>query len=243
MNERSGNRIYDISGNGNNGDFGGNPLWVPGDRGQALAFNGVNDYVNCGNSASVNFGTGDFCVVVWFKTTTAIRSTLISKRGNVGNWWIFQIMGDIAGQLLFGIGNPYVNVVTIAALWNDNNLHQAIVFRTGSTVQIYVDGKFGVSGTNAGFAIDIDNTFDLEIGRWLSGNYFPGFTSSVSIYNRAFSAQEVLDHYINPYGFIYQPNKYWLTTPLKSAVNKFTAERIDTHFIAEDVDTHFVAES
>jgi len=41
------------------------------DAGKALQFDGSNDYVDCGNDASLNFGTGSFTLEAWFNTSTS----------------------------------------------------------------------------------------------------------------------------------------------------------------------------
>src|SRR5688500_3277177 len=47
--------------------------------GNALDFDGSNDDVSLGTSLGT-FGTGDFSLEVWFKTSSSGNGTLISKR-------------------------------------------------------------------------------------------------------------------------------------------------------------------
>lgn len=47
----------DSSGNDNDGDVYGATAGVPGKFGNALSFDGVNDYVDCGNDASLDITT------------------------------------------------------------------------------------------------------------------------------------------------------------------------------------------
>ena len=44
--EGSGSVANDSAGNGNNGNLVGSPMWVDGQTGKALEFNGVKDYVD-----------------------------------------------------------------------------------------------------------------------------------------------------------------------------------------------------
>src|SRR6185369_12921723 len=69
----------DNSGNGNNGTLVNGPTMVAGKSGQALNFNGSNQYVNVGNV--LNPGSGDFSIFAWVKTTQAGSfNMIISKR-------------------------------------------------------------------------------------------------------------------------------------------------------------------
>ncbi|MEW6592382.1 MAG: FlgD immunoglobulin-like domain containing protein, partial [Candidatus Hadarchaeota archaeon] len=52
----------------NHGEIRG-ASFVDGRSGQALSFDGVNDFVMVGNQPSLNFGTGDFSLSVWMRTT------------------------------------------------------------------------------------------------------------------------------------------------------------------------------
>ena len=61
--EGSGTTVFDMSGNGRDGDFMGNPQWVTGKFGGALEFNGSTDYVVYNMPAAQNFA--NFTVALW----------------------------------------------------------------------------------------------------------------------------------------------------------------------------------
>ncbi len=52
----------------------GNPAWVAGKFGGALKFDGVDDYVDCGNGPSLNI-TGDLTVSAWVYPTAGGHNT------------------------------------------------------------------------------------------------------------------------------------------------------------------------
>jgi len=66
--------------------------------------------------------------------------------------------------------------------------------------QDVVDIQSGIAGS----------TTNLWLGNSGDNQRFSGLISSVSIYNRALSAAEIQDLYVNPYAFIHDPHKYWL---------------------------------
>ena len=68
LDEGGGATAYDLSGNGNDGTLGGDPQWMAGKIGDALDFDG-DDYVDAGNSSTLDFGTNNWTVTAWAKTT------------------------------------------------------------------------------------------------------------------------------------------------------------------------------
>ena len=54
IDEGSGTVAYDSSGNGNDGNLMNGPTWTTGKIGGALKFDGVNKYVDVGNSSMLN---------------------------------------------------------------------------------------------------------------------------------------------------------------------------------------------
>ena len=57
LDEGSGTIAYDSSGNGNDGTIIGDPQWVAGKNGQALDFDGTEDYIDVGLGAGDYFAT------------------------------------------------------------------------------------------------------------------------------------------------------------------------------------------
>jgi len=86
MDEGTGNSVGDTSGNGNQGtlNVGGgdnvNSKWVDGVKGKALKFDGKDDYVDCGNDASMNI-TGRITLEAWMKKNELSRIESIVSKG------------------------------------------------------------------------------------------------------------------------------------------------------------------
>ena len=64
LDEGKGDAAKDFSPAGNDGTLNNGPKWVQGKFDKALEFDGVNQYVDCGNNASFDL-TGDFTIVAW----------------------------------------------------------------------------------------------------------------------------------------------------------------------------------
>ena len=78
LDEGGGTTTADASGNGNDGTLN-LPGWDSGKFGGALNFDGVDDYVDCGNPSILDFGTGDFTISAWIKTTAPAGETIFGN--------------------------------------------------------------------------------------------------------------------------------------------------------------------
>ncbi|MHC4494231.1 MAG: hypothetical protein ACYSYM_00240 [Planctomycetota bacterium] len=81
LDEGGGTTTADASGNGNDGTLNA-PKWDAGKFGSALNFDGVDDYVDLGNPPILDFGTGDFTVSAWVKTTVPAGETVYGNGGD-----------------------------------------------------------------------------------------------------------------------------------------------------------------
>ncbi len=67
LDEEADSTAFDVSGIGNHGQLGGAPLRSPGLFGNALRFNGYDQYVAIPNSASLNIDTSAVTLSLWVK--------------------------------------------------------------------------------------------------------------------------------------------------------------------------------
>jgi len=75
--EGSGTIAKDESGRGNDGTIHG-ATWTTGISGKALQFDGVDDYVDCGNDASLNI-IGDMSIEAWVYYSGSEYGDIINK--------------------------------------------------------------------------------------------------------------------------------------------------------------------
>src|SRR5687768_9834072 len=78
----------DSSGNGNNGSLvgAGGPQWITGQFGNALRFDGVDEYVNVANSASLGI-TGDITMAAWIKREVPLAfDGIVAKTDGLNVW-------------------------------------------------------------------------------------------------------------------------------------------------------------
>ena len=194
--------VADRSGQGNNGSLshgGSGTTTAPGRVGQALSFDGTDDYVSIGDPAngSLDFGTGSFSYGMWVHVTQ-----------NVGSWdmpWFKGGSDAPAAGYDFELGNSawVANIADETVLKSKNFsstpilnrwVHlMAVVDRTANQLCTYVDGAVTGACTDiTGFG-SVSNATAAVIGS--SSDWFRGTIDDVRVYNRALSATEVLQLY------------------------------------------------
>ncbi len=197
--ESSGTAAADESGNGIDGTLVNGPQRVAGHAGQALQWNGIDQYAVFPDHASLDFGAGEFSVALWVKSGYfgSGRPEILEKQD--ANGVLYQVWADGQNRkLIFVIkdGAHEVRAETGLSIIEDNQWHQIVGVRDSQTsVALYVDGQWKASGTNS-LAGSVSSAADLLIGQGNNG-YFGGLVDEAGIYNRAWNAQEAAELYLD----------------------------------------------
>ncbi len=145
-----------------------------------------------------NFGTGDFTIETWVKTTDS-KGAIYSKRNSCASTDYMAILIN-GGNLLFelrGFGQSNLDLSTTAAV-SDGNWHHVAVTRSGSDLKIYKDGEIVASGTSNH---DISNTYENRMG-YLDGCssswYYDGAFDEVRIWDVARTREEIIGNWHCP---------------------------------------------
>lgn len=157
----------------------------------SLKFDGIDDYVDCGDDASLNFGTGDFSFETWFQGDSdyyyqlliakSYEEKLLSLYNGKANFYIYD-------------GIDYAEVEAPTPV-NDGEWHHLVGTRSSSTIMIYVDGDYKAQ-TDASAVGNTDSVENLTIGSNASSTLmFEGLIDKVRIYNRVLSPTEIDEHY------------------------------------------------
>ena len=106
MNEGGGSRVNDLSGNGNTGTHTG-ATWVAGNSCPAVNYDG-NDYTNCGNGPSLNWGASDFTVIMGVKIDAVNDGQLFASDAAGAIGWQCKMLGD--GDIYFKVNDGVIIV-------------------------------------------------------------------------------------------------------------------------------------
>jgi len=197
--EGAGITMLDSSGNNNVGTLINGPVWTSGKLGNALQFDGVNDYVDVGNGESLKLQ--DFTIEMWLKPTGGINEEALF--GNVGflNYGIALYSGWLDySNFIFtnGYGTGYETWAAIN-LSNDSGqwVHLAIT-RVNKVATVYKNGTATSTHTFTNNT-DWSSSGNFYIGQaGSSSRYnFGGSIDEVRIYNRALSLNEISIQYNN----------------------------------------------
>lgn len=199
LDETAGSTANDIAGAVNNsGTWMNSPVPVTGKVGGALSFSGSNS-VDVPDHAELNFGTGDFSIDLWIKTTNAsgTRTILDKRTGSVPNitgYVLFMSNGKLGSQI--GDGAGYNNCVTTGFVADGNWHHVALTVdrNNSSGWRHYVDGNaVGTPANPTGWQGSLTNLAQFVMARELitPSNTFAGTLDEVELFNRVLDTSEI----------------------------------------------------
>jgi hypothetical protein len=182
-------RIYDRSGNNNHGYvFNGatSSMKTIGKLGQALDFDGANDYIE---TNSITFGSA-FSFSFWFKDDgTANGDDLVS-------WSAFRFCNrTVSGgdfELQCSPNSSPGAVTSTTVVFGDGEWHHAVFTATAGSQSLYIDGVLEDTGSAA---MDTDNATVRLAGKDFDGETFNGKLDDVRVYNRVLTASEAKQLY------------------------------------------------
>ena len=194
----------DRSGQGNTGFLTGftSTTTTEGAIGQALDFDGVDDYVDVGDKASLDFGTSiDFTIGAWIKlsATGSIKIIVDKYSSGISPGYMFRVESSnvIGAFIRDGVGSGSDETVSIVGdtTVTDGQWHHAtVVYDRDGDVSLYLDGVSDATPVDISTVTDtISNSVNFNIARRpiSSFDYFDGTIDDVRIYNRALSAEEI----------------------------------------------------
>lgn len=185
--------VKDYSGDGNHGTANGGATTTAGKVGNAGNFDGVDDYVDCGNVTEFN-SSNPFSMSVWIKTTQSTDGQIVDR----GVSHVAELQLESSGQVHFWVedasdADKYVKTNVV----NDGEWHHIVGVYDGTYIKVYQDGILIQSLDITGFSIYYNSADHVYIGYGDTG-YFSGTIDEVRIYTVALSEEEIYRHYENP---------------------------------------------
>ena len=188
----------DRSGQRNNGTltgFGDNTsTTTSGKIGQALSFDGVDDYVRAGTAYSI---VNNFTVSVWMKRTANFSAAdfrmMFSNGADGANGWAIYLKESSGSHLhSFLKGGAFAENSTIV---NPLNKWEHVLYTvSGSRARLYINGVLAFTFTDSTAIVAPTPYKFIGADQNASGDpqqYFPGLLDDVRVYNRALSTEEI----------------------------------------------------
>lgn len=208
----SGTTAYDRNGGStsNDGTLTNSPTPTIGRSGQALNFDGTDDYVNAGNRSIID-GASAASVCTWMKydpTSVTADASIVSKWTSSGGGWLFWVddVGAVSGRtdtISFSVSTTATDgaggvegptgLVTPGS-WD----FYCGTFQGGSHIRLYKNGSLVQENTTNIVSSVASNTSNMYLANSAdpsSIKYLDGALDEPRIYNRALSASEISDLY------------------------------------------------
>ena len=185
----------DRSGAGNTGTLTGGPTRSIGKLGQALSFDGSDDYVSLGSATSIKFGSGDFTYAIWMKTSGTGDNSIVFGEDQAENAYR-RILINSSGFPVCSFRDATANAVTATGSTSveDGNWHHVICVRSGTTGYLYVDGILISSNSNGSVGSTNTSSGNLVVGYRQNGGgdlFYTGSLDEARAYSRALTAAEI----------------------------------------------------
>jgi hypothetical protein len=195
---------FDSSEKGNHGSVYGDAEFIDGKFGKALSFDGIDDYVDCGNEASLRPSEG-ITVEAWvnygeFSTGSGGYAAICEGYyyGNTG-FMLYQATGSPYNRVSYyviatDLGNP---IGQSSKLLSTNTWYYLAMVYDGSHVTLYIDGAYDSSVATTGLINWAGTIRNLYIGSTYTagGAKFKGIIDEVRICNRALTDTEIAYNY------------------------------------------------
>ena len=194
--EAEGSEASDSSGNNHVGTLVGGPQWQPagGKVGGALAFDGVDDFIDCGHDEGLNI-TGAVTIAAWIKLSKSTDDQKIAgNQDDISGGYKLSIFSDKAELEVRDSGNALRNnrfvdggTVLQPGVW----YHIVGTYSQGGSIKTYVNAKLDREQKTTNILAASSGT--LKIGREpFNGIYlFNGLMDDLRIYNYALSQADI----------------------------------------------------
>ena len=176
--ETSGNIAKDTWWNQLDGTVVG-ATWVEGIKGNALSFDGVNDYVQTSNLSLGSSMTISF----WIKSSNYGNKIPISIDGS--NYGFGPCIYFACNTINWNIGDGCTGAFSGVSVYPDENWHHFVIVVSNLTnnSKLHIDGKF--IGTSLYRNPTVSNGVFRAGSSHSSSYYFPGLIDDVQIYSAA----------------------------------------------------------
>tara|TARA_R100000900_G_scaffold93991_1_gene72938 strand:+ start:639 stop:3566 length:2928 start_codon:yes stop_codon:yes gene_type:complete len=165
--------------------------------GNAVSFDGSNDYIESGASNSIITGT-NVTYSFWIKSTDTDAAYVLQNQKGAGSTNLGVRINNTTGiiNLLVWDGSSH-NALDAVTTINDSQWHHVAFTTTASAQVVYIDGKQDATSSNT---FNNSASSDLfQIGRLGSGSsFFGGSLSALKVFSEVLTQDQVRELYTKP---------------------------------------------
>lgn len=163
----------------------------------ALNFDGTNDYVNLGNSSSINITGTALTMEAWIYPTSwksqVWQGNIISKESAVGTGYMLRAGSGGRLNINIGSGGPWNELTSSSAVLTLNTWQHVAATYDGSYLRLYVNGVLTDSlSKTVSIVGTVSNNLYLGESPAYPGRYFPGAVDEVRIWNVTRTKAEIV---------------------------------------------------
>ena len=186
--EGNGKKAEDVTGNGHDGEFNGNPKWIDGKFETGLEFDGEEDYVAVADDAALAIEE-NITIMAWFSPNDVLtRRRLMVKNDSI--FVIFDFGNADSIDFLVKPNNTFAESKTTD--WKIGEWYHFAGTFDGKTMKVYINGKLEGEADND---VPIAPS-NLEL--WIGGDdfgrptdFFPGKIDEVRLYKKTLSEADI----------------------------------------------------
>ena len=193
----------DVSGNSNLAALISGPQFIPGFIGQAVTFDGSDDYLDIEDSSSLDLD-GDLTISMWINPAAnaaqASNANILRKEDSSQNTGFgIESTGATTNNYYFGWKSSGNHCWATGAFTLTANTWQHLVIqKSGTTRQVFINGVDVGADCTASSATIGTNGASLQVGGWTiqGARDWEGSIDELRFYNRALSVAEIQEIYI-----------------------------------------------
>lgn len=198
----SGSTLADKSANGVNltsSDSNGTMIYADSPFDVGVQFDGVNDQLKITDAEtndSLDVGTGDFSIGLWFKKTASpgsgLYQTLVGKDDGTANYYLELYSTNRAAFYVQGVGNTaeVKTSATVQAI-NTNTWYHLVAVRENNNLKIFLNGRLHETLGLGSLNLDNDGDFFIAGTGGNDPNWFQGVIDEVFVVKKALTGDEI----------------------------------------------------
>lgn len=204
FNNQVSGKFYDLSGNGNHATPADTFQFVEDHLGNpdgAMRFDGLKDFLNCGNDEKFNFNSGEKTVTAWLKLDTEDYSSLFGKGQNAAYFY------------LYFSNTGYYNLASSQDGWTARggegadglvfynhayHLFTMVLNFNTQKVKVYHNSIFMTEFSITELA-EMKTNDNFLIGTCIHDYFYKGAIEDFLLYNKALSQEEIENHFGDNY--------------------------------------------